>query len=117
MTTQVVLIDTLENPLCNIAECVLPGATWTEKGGTFENAKNRLQAFERAIEPIDFVKAELQIGADLRAGFDGRAARPITAESTRVAMAAVPGLECFATEVHVPDLSFEQSSDMQFAEL
>ena len=117
MTTQIVLIDTLENPLCNIAECVLPGATWTEKGGTFENAKNRLQAFERAIEPIDFVKAELQIGADLRAGFDGRAARPITAEASRTAMAAVPGLACFATEVHVPDLSFEQSSDMQFAEL
>jgi hypothetical protein len=35
----------------------------------------------------------------------------------RSAMAAVPGLERFAKEVHVPDLSFEQPSDMQFAEV
>jgi hypothetical protein len=32
-------------------------------------------------------------------------------------MSAVPGLERFGSEVHVPDLSFQQSADMQFAEL
>ena len=117
MGTAVVLADTLENPLANLAECVLPGATWTEKAGTFENAKNRLQAFERAIEPTDFAKAEMHIAAELLAGFDGRVARPVTAEQLRAEMAKVPGLERFATEVHVPDLSFEQAPDMQFAEI
>ena len=117
MGTAVVLIDTLENPLANMAECVLPGATWTEKAGTFENVKNRLQAFERAIETTDFVKGEFQIGADLQAGFESRPARAVTAESIRAKMATVPGLERFGSDVHVPDLSFEQAADMQFAEI
>ena len=117
MGTAVVLIDTLENPLANMAECVLPGATWTEKAGTFENVKNRLQAFERAIETTDFVKGEFQIGADLQAGFESRPARAITAESIRAQMAKVAGLERFGSDVHVPDLSFEQAADMQFAEI
>ena len=117
MGTAVVLIDTLENPLANMAECVLPGATWTEKAGTFENVKNRLQAFERAIETTDFVKGEFQIGADLQAGFESRPARAVTAESIRAQMAKVAGLERFSSDVHVPDLSFEQAADMQFAEI
>jgi len=117
MGTAVVLIDTLENPLANMAECVLPGATWTEKAGTFENVKNRLQAFERAIETTDFVKGEFQIGADLQAGFESRPARAVTAESIRAQMAKVAGLERFGSDVHVPDLSFEQAADMQFAEI
>ena len=112
-----VLVDTLENSLCNSAEVVLPGATWTEKAGTFENAKHRLQAFGRAIEPIDFVRAEFQIAADLEAVAAGRSMRAVDAESIRAAMSKVPGLERFATEVHVPDLAFQQSADMQFAEL
>jgi predicted molibdopterin-dependent oxidoreductase YjgC len=41
-----------------MAEVVLPGATWIEKSGTFENAKNRLQGFDRAIAPVDFAKGE-----------------------------------------------------------
>ena len=117
MGTAVVLIDTLENPLANMAECVLPGATWTEKAGTFENVKNRLQAFERAIETTDFVKGEFQIGADLQAGFESRPARAVTAESIRAQMSKVAGLERFGSDVHVPDLSFEQAADMQFAEI
>ena len=88
-----------------------------EKAGTFENAKNRLQAFERASETTDFVKGEFQIGADLQAGFESRPARAVTAESIRAKMATVPGLERFGSDVHVPDLSFEQAADMQFAEI
>ncbi len=117
MGTPLVLVDTLENSLCNMAEVVLPGATWTEKAGTFQNAKGRLQAFHRAIEPIDFVKSELQVGTDLLAGFQGRPARAAGAGTVRAEMAKVAGLECMGTDVHVPDLSFEQPSDMQFVEL
>jgi NADH-quinone oxidoreductase subunit G len=117
MHLPMVVIDTLENPLCAMAECVLPGATWVEKAGTFENVKGRLQAFLRAIEPIDFARAECQVGADLRAGFEGSRAATVNPALVRAAMAKVPGLERFATEVHVPDLSFTQASDMTFAEV
>jgi NADH-quinone oxidoreductase subunit G len=115
--TPVVLVDTLPNALANMAEAVLPGATWMEKAGTFENARHRLQAFERAIEPIDFARAEAQSGMDLLAGHEGRRAAGFDAAAARAAMAAVPGLERFASEVHVPDLSFQQTADMQFAEI
>jgi NADH-quinone oxidoreductase subunit G len=117
LSTPIVLVDTLENALCNVAECVLPGATWMEKAGTFENAKGRLQAFLRAIEPVDFARSECQIGADLCASFESRSPRSVNPAVVRSAMAAVPGLERFTKEVHVPDLSFEQPSDMQFAEV
>ncbi len=117
MNLPMVVVDTLENPLCSMAECVLPGATWVEKAGTFENAKGRLQAFLRAIEPIDFARAECQVGADLRAAFEGSRAAAVNPAVVRAAMAKVPGLERFATDVHVPDLSFTQASDMQFAEV
>jgi NADH-quinone oxidoreductase subunit G len=117
MHLPMVVIDTLENPLCAMAECVLPGATWVEKAGTFENVKGRLQAFLRAIEPIDFARAECQVGADLRAAFEGSRAATVNPALVRAAMAKVPGLERFATEVHVPDLSFTQASDMTFAEV
>jgi NADH-quinone oxidoreductase subunit G len=117
LSTPIVLVDTLENALCNVAECVLPGATWMEKAGTFENAKGRLQAFLRAIEPVDFARSECQIGADLCASFENQSSRSVNPAVVRSAMAAVPGLERFAKEVHVPDLSFEQPSDMQFAEV
>jgi NADH-quinone oxidoreductase subunit G len=117
MHLPMVVIDTLENPLCAMAECVLPGATWVEKAGTFENVKGRLQAFLRAIEPIDFARAECQVGSDLRAAFAGSRAATVNPALVRAAMAKVPGLERFATDVHVPDLSFTQSSDMQFAEV
>ncbi|MFM7797903.1 MAG: molybdopterin-dependent oxidoreductase, partial [Planctomycetota bacterium] len=117
MGTTIVLVDTLENALCNLAEVVLPGAMWTEKDGSFENAKHRLQAFGRAIAPVDFARAEFQVGADLESIAAGRALRPVDAGTIRAAMSAVPGLERFGSEVHVPDLSFQQSADMQFAEL
>ena len=115
--TPVVLLDTLENALCNMAEAVLPGATWMEKAGTFENAKHRLQAFERAIEPADFARAEAQSAMDLLAAHEGRRPAAFDAAATRASMAGVAGLERFATEVHVPDLSFQQTADMQFAEI
>lgn len=73
----VVLIDTLNSPLVDLADVVLPSCTWAEKAGTFENAEGRLQAFEPAIRPIDYTKPEGQIAIDLAAalsmGEDGAA--------------------------------------------
>ncbi len=61
----VVVIDTLASRLGEVADVVLPAASWAEKDGTFENARGRLQVFARAIPPIQFAKTEGQIAADL----------------------------------------------------
>ena len=53
----VVAIDTLPNAVTEMATVVLPGASWVEKEGSFESATNRLQGFEQAIEPVEFVKS------------------------------------------------------------
>jgi NADH-quinone oxidoreductase subunit G len=63
----VTLIDTHEGPLMSKAEVVLPGATWVEKAGTFENARGVLQAFEQAIPVIELAKTEGQLALDMLA--------------------------------------------------
>ena len=60
-----VLIDTLPSRLIDASDVLLPGATWVEKAGTFENHRNVLQAFDSAIPPI--ARTEGQIAHDLLA--------------------------------------------------
>ncbi len=115
--TPFVLIDTLPTALTAQAEVVLPGAAWVEKSGTFENAKGRLQGFERAIKPVDFAKAECQIALDLAADRAGVTAQAFDAAATRVAMAKAPGLERFATEHHATPAKRAVESDMVLVEL
>jgi anaerobic selenocysteine-containing dehydrogenase len=65
-----VAIDTIASELTRQADVVLPGCTWVEKAGTFENAKGLLQAFEQAIPPnggAGISKSEAQIALDLSA--------------------------------------------------
>jgi len=111
------LIDTLPNALVGMAEAVLPGASWVEKSGSFENAKGRLQGFERAIAPVDFAKSESQIALDLAAGRDGLRAAALDAAAVRARMAKVPGLERFATEHHAVPARTAVESDMVLVEL
>ena len=73
--------------------------------------------FHRAIEPIDFVKSELQVGADLLAGFQGRPARAANAGTVRAEMAKVGGLDCMANALHAPEQAETVESDMQLVEL
>lgn len=61
----VVLIDTLLSALVDSADIVLPGATFAEKAGTFENARGMIQAFEQAIPVIELAKTEGQLALDL----------------------------------------------------
>jgi NADH-quinone oxidoreductase subunit G len=61
----VVLIDTLRSPLADLADVVLPAATWAEKSGSFENARGLVQAFEQAIPVREGAKSEGQIALDL----------------------------------------------------
>jgi len=61
----VVVIDTLASKLTERADIVLPGATWVEKAGTFQNARDMLQAFEAAIPCIGASRPEGQIAQEL----------------------------------------------------
>ena len=141
----VVLLDTLASPLTDAADVVLPSCTWLEKAGTFENARNMLQAFEQAIPPTEPSKPEAQIALDLLAILAGSATivEPETiiinpgkagqvpdsvrvmsalgelfnASHTRVEMSRHAGLGAFATDVSMPALPMEQQPDMQMVEL
>jgi NADH-quinone oxidoreductase subunit G len=114
---KLIVIDTLPSTLLDIAEVVLPGATWTEKSGTFENAKNRLQSFERAISTVDFAKGESQIALDLQAARAGVKAKGFDAANTRADMARVAGLERFTTDLHAPPTLAKVAGDMVLIEI
>ncbi|HYE01668.1 MAG TPA: molybdopterin-dependent oxidoreductase [Phycisphaerales bacterium] len=66
----VVLLDTLDTPLAARADVLLPGATWLEKSGTFENARGLLQSFEQAIPVLDGARQEAAIALALHEAAD-----------------------------------------------
>jgi NADH-quinone oxidoreductase subunit G len=111
------LIDTLPTSLTPLASVTLPGAVWLEKSGSFENAKGRLQGFDRAVQPTDFAKGECQIALDLLAGRDCMRAAAFDGAAVRAEMARVPGLERFATEHHATPAKAAAESDMVLVEL
>ncbi len=113
----VILIDTLPTALSERADVVIPGATWAEKAGTFENVNNRLQAFDRAIMPIDYCKSEAQIALDFEAERTGEEPVVYDAEQTRRAMADVHDLGEFVDDVHLPPEAQTVESDMEVVEL
>jgi NADH-quinone oxidoreductase subunit G len=141
----VVLIDTLLSSLVDAADVVLPGATWVEKSGTFENAAGLIQSFEQAIPVIQLAKSEGQIAWDMSALLDGapppaervvplvvvstkgqvpagtRVAAPIAkvfhAAEVRGAMARTPALAMFATSVRHPAPEAARKPDMEISEL
>lgn len=81
-----VVIDTLASPLSDRADVLLPGATFAEKAGTFENARGMLQAFEQAIPVVELAKTEGQLALDLLFTIDAldrgaTPARPARAET------------------------------------
>jgi len=75
-----VVIDVLPNRLTAQADVVLPGASWAEKAGVFENVKGRLQAFEAAIPVLAGAKIEGQIAYDLISLIAGM---PVTGPGSR----------------------------------
>jgi NADH-quinone oxidoreductase subunit G len=89
----VAVIDTLSSSLTDMADIVIPGATWVEKSGTFENARGMLQSFEQAIPVIELAKAEGQIALDMIAILEGKAASeevamPVVVQSTLAQVAS-----------------------------
>lgn len=112
-----VLIDTLPNRLLDRAEVVLPAATWVEKAGCFESAAGLIQAFDRAIEPIDYCKGEAQIAMDLLALRGGRAPERFNPARTRQLMAEA-GIGAFRdVRLPAPESAVRVESDMVTVEL
>ena len=114
---KLIVIDTLPSTLADIAQVVLPGATWAEKAGTFENAKNRMQSFDRAISTVDFAKGESQIALELQAVRAGVKTKAFDASATRADMARVVGLERFTTDLHAPPKPAKVAGDMVLIEI
>ena len=112
-----VLLDTMPNRLVERADVFLPTATWMEKSGTFQNVDNRLQTFERAIEPVDYCKSEAQIALDLSARHRGEASTWFNAALARQQMASEAGLEAFVSEVHQAVAEVRVESDMEVVDL
>jgi NADH-quinone oxidoreductase subunit G len=107
-----VLIDTLPNSLTENADVLLPGATFVEKSGTFENHRGRIQSFEQAIQPIEFARAEGQIALDLIARLGLGEGKRFDADQTRIEMG-----DAFVTDVHHPSSESRKACDMQVVEL
>lgn len=114
---KLILLDTLESQLSRRADVLLPTTTWVEKSGTFEDVHGRLQAFERAIEPIDYCKSEAQIAIDLLAELSGESLEYFNPANVRERMAKLSGLEMFINDVSLPVLDTSLDSDMQLIEL
>ncbi len=113
----IVAIETIANGLTAAADVVLPGATWAEKAGTFENIDHRLQAFERAIDPIDYCKSEAQLAIDLAASREGTRPVAYNSHATHVRMAEAHGLPEFLNEIQRPAPKRHIESDMPMVEL
>jgi NADH-quinone oxidoreductase subunit G len=117
MTTPFVLIDTLPNVLTHAAEVVLPGATWMEKSGTFENVDGRLQGFLRAIDPVDYCKTESQIGVDLSAALESGGSPAFDLNLVRTRISSLKGLSEFAADINEPLEEDHVESDMVYVDL
>ncbi|MCC5787872.1 MAG: (2Fe-2S)-binding protein [Phycisphaerales bacterium] len=142
-----VLIDTLPSAVLKGSSVVLPGATWAEKAGTFENATGTLQAFELAVPVQEGARAEGQIATDLmvllgvveaniddidiysvideQPGFVPTAretrlkrTKLFNAANTRAEMAdRYPALTIMLTDVQKPKVDSRHRPDMQVVEL
>jgi NADH-quinone oxidoreductase subunit G len=107
-----VLIDTLGGDLSGKADVLLPGATWVEKAGTFENAKGRLQTFQQAIDVIELAKCEGQIALDLMAACNLDQRHRFDDAAVRQQMGGV-----FVSDVKHPVAEDHREPDLQYVEL
>jgi len=115
---RVVLVDILMSALVKHAEVVLPGASFAEKAGVFENVDGKLQAFEQAIRPIGDNRSEGQIGLDLLAELTGGKRELFNAATARGRLASRGGaLGALETEVSQPVRPELKDPDMEMVAL
>lgn len=75
----VVVQDLFLTETAQLADVVLPAATWGEKTGTFTNADRTVHLCEKAVEPPGQAKPDLEIFLDYarRMGFRDKDGRPL----------------------------------------
>jgi len=114
----VVLVDILMSPLVAHADVVLPGATFAEKAGVFENVDNKLQAFEQAIRPAGESRAEAQIGLDLLSELCSEQRGLYNAATLRATLAdTAPALQPLVSQVAIPMRPELRDPDMEMVAL
>jgi NADH-quinone oxidoreductase subunit G len=90
----------LESPLTQVADVVLPGATWLEKDGAYTNMNGHLQRASQAILPLGEAREDWRILADLVAAAGGartfETVHDVRAEMARV-LDDIPGVAGIAT--------------------
>ena len=107
-----VLIDTLPSEASDHAEVILPGATWVEKSGSFENVHGRQQHFEQAIPVIELAKPEGQIALDLLAAAGKAPRQRYAPEDWRDEMG-----DAFTAEMHYPQGASAKRSEVEYVQL
>jgi NADH-quinone oxidoreductase subunit G len=107
-----VLIDTLPSQLSDDVDVILPGATWVEKSGSFENADGRQQHFEPAIPVIELAKTEGQIALDIMSVMKKLERQRYDPFKWRTEMGGP-----FATEMHLPEGAAQKVSGVEYVAL
>lgn len=116
--TRLILLDTLPSRLVEQADAVIPGATWAEKAGSFENANNVTQAFEQAIPVREGARVEGQTALDLASALRNEDRAIYDAPTIRAQMSdsGVDSLRVFASLPLAPSRT-TKPADMQMVEL
>ncbi len=107
-----VVIDTLLSAIIEAADVVLPGATWVEKSGSFENVNGRHQHFEQALPVIEMAKTEGQIALDLLAVAGQLDRQRYDPFNWRTEMG-----DAFATAMHLPAAADAKVADVEYVQL
>jgi len=107
-----VLLDTLPSPLSEVVDVLLPGATWVEKSGSFENVSGRHQHFDQAIAVIELAKPEGQIALDLLSVTGKLDRQRYAPENWRTEMG-----NPFATDMHHPAPADQKVADVEYVQL
>jgi len=109
----VALIDTLPNDLTAKADVLMPGKTWAEKGGTFQNVQGRFQVFDPALKRVvELARSEGQIATDLLAAIGEGARGAYDDHAVRQQMGDILG-----GAVELPACGRHAEADMQYVEL
>ena len=107
-----VVIDTLPGKATEAADVVLPGATWLEKAGSFENVDHVAQHFEAAIPVIELAKHEGQIALDLAHTLAGRDRVLWNLDAVRSDMG-----DALGADLRVPEAGVALQSEIAYVEL
>jgi anaerobic selenocysteine-containing dehydrogenase len=116
--TRLILLDTLPSRLLDQADALIPGATFAEKAGSFENATNVTQAFEQAIPVREGARVEGQTALDIASALRNEERAIYDAPTIRAQMSesGVEALRVFAS-LPLAKSRTTKPADMQMVEL